>query len=149
MTSAMEINMARSTSWTDARITKVRSMITSTWIDGEIEARSLGRVAFTRSAVSIMFAPGWRKMARITPGLPLEIPRLRTSSTESVTLATSTRRVAAPAWPPTMSGSYSYALKSWSVSEIDQARSLLDMEPLARLELAAWSALRTVSRLMP
>src|SRR5450432_2291537 len=147
MTSETEMSMARSTSCTDARMTRVRSMITLTCSDGEMEARNHGNVAFTLSAVSIMLEPGWRKMARITPGLPLEMPRLRVSSTESVTVAMSTRRVEAPAWPPTMSGSYSYALKSWSLSEMDQLRSVVEMEPLARLEFAACNALRTVSRL--
>jgi len=84
--------MVRSTSWTEARITSVRSITTSSFNDGEIEERSHGRLAFTLSAVSIMFAPGCRKIAMITPGLPPGRPRLRMSSTESTTVAISTRR---------------------------------------------------------
>ena len=47
----------------------VRSVRMSTLTDGGSEARSFGSSAFTRSAVSMMFAPGWRWMSRMTAGL--------------------------------------------------------------------------------
>src|SRR5882757_8800131 len=76
----MEIIMVRSTSCTEARITSVRSITTSSFSEGEIEERSHGSVCFTLSAVSIMFAPGCLKIAMITPGFPPGSPRLRMSS---------------------------------------------------------------------
>src|SRR5215469_9423023 len=88
----METVMVRSTSCTEARITTVRSTATCKLRAGETDARSHGRVAFTRSAVSIMLAPGWRNTPIITPGFPPDSPRLRMSATESITLATSARR---------------------------------------------------------
>ena len=44
----------------------------------------------------MMLAPGWRKTMTRTAGLPLATPPARTSSTESVTVATSDRRSAPP-----------------------------------------------------
>src|SRR6516162_3128888 len=85
MTSMIEITRAISTSWTEARMVVVRSTATVRCNDGEIEARRKGSRAIRRSTVSIMLAPGWRKMAMSTPGFPFERPRLRESSTESTT----------------------------------------------------------------
>ena len=48
------------TSRTDARIVWVRSVRIDTLTEGGIEASSRGSSALTRSAVSMMFAPGWR-----------------------------------------------------------------------------------------
>ena len=45
--------------------------------EGDMEARSCGRMALMRSTVSIMLAPGCRNTARMTEGSPLERPRLR------------------------------------------------------------------------
>src|SRR5205823_14218362 len=59
-----------SMSCTDARMVVVRSITTSRWIAGEIEAESCGISAYTRSTVSMMFAPGWRKIMIRTAGLP-------------------------------------------------------------------------------
>src|ERR1700693_6438978 len=68
ITRMMEMIRAISTSWTEARIVVVRSTATLKWREGEMEARSVGGRAMMRSTVSIMFAPGWRKMARSTEG---------------------------------------------------------------------------------
>ena len=56
----------------------------------EIEACNWGSSAATRSTVSMMFAPGCRKMITSTAGFPLVSPMLRRSSTDS--LDTSRRR---------------------------------------------------------
>jgi hypothetical protein len=80
----------------DARIVVVRSMATETSMVLGIDARSDGSSACTRSTVSMMFAFGWRLMITSTDGLPLAMPALRTSCTESTTSATSGSRTAAP-----------------------------------------------------
>src|SRR3981189_973187 len=72
ITSRMEMMREISTSWTEARIVVVRSMATFRWSEGEMEARRKGTMAMMRSTVSIMFAPGCRKMAMLMPGFPLE-----------------------------------------------------------------------------
>ena len=96
MTSEIEMSSVISTSWTDARMVVVRSRTTDILIAGEIEACNCGSAASTRSTVSMILAPGWRKMMIRTDGVPSTIPALRTSSTESSTSATSERRTAAP-----------------------------------------------------
>ena len=40
-------------------------------MEGGIEAWSCGNSAITRSTVSMMFAPGWRKITTVTAGFPL------------------------------------------------------------------------------
>ncbi len=127
----------------------VRSMITLRCIEGLMDACNRGINAFTRSTVSIMLAPGWRKITRTIPGPPLIKPALRTSSSESLTLATSDRRTGDPLCQVTMSGRYSFALNSWSLSATPQARSELLSWPFGRFELAELNTERTVSRLMP
>src|SRR5260370_9978394 len=72
ITRIMEIVRAISTSWTEARIVVVRSMATFRWSEGEMEARRKGTMAMMRSTVAIMFAPGWRKMVMMTPGVSLD-----------------------------------------------------------------------------
>src|SRR5262249_59301581 len=62
MTSAMEMTNVISTSATDARMVVVRSIKTDTSTAGEIQERIWGSRASTRSAVSMMLAPGCRKM---------------------------------------------------------------------------------------
>ena len=74
----------------------VRSSTTDILIAGEIEACNCGSASITRSTVSMILAPGCRKMMIMTEGVPSTIPALRTSSTESMTSATSERRTAAP-----------------------------------------------------
>src|SRR5260221_624424 len=68
ITSVMEMIRVISTSCTEARMVVVRSMATLRCNEGEMEARKRGSRARMRSTVSIMFAPGWRKMASITDG---------------------------------------------------------------------------------
>ncbi len=101
------------------------------------------------STVSIMLAAGWREMMMMMAGLPLESPAVRMSSTESVTLAISERRTAAPLRKATTSGRYSAALSSWSVVDRDQTRSMSATSPLGRLALAAASAARMSSSPSP
>src|ERR1700680_2259096 len=68
MTRRIDMTRVTSTSLTEARIILVLSSVTSRRIDGGIDARSIGKSARTRSAVSMIFAWGWRNRARITPG---------------------------------------------------------------------------------
>ena len=77
------------TSWTDARMVVVRSARRDSSIAGGIDGLELRQQAVTRSTVSMMLAPGWRKMINRTAGFPLARPAARISSTESVTVATS------------------------------------------------------------
>ena len=65
-------------------------------MDCGIEACSTGRIAFTRSTVSITLAPGCRRIRSNTAGLPSAIPALRRSCTESSRVPRSVRRTAAP-----------------------------------------------------
>ena len=83
---------------TEARIVRVASIATERRIAGGMEAWSCGSNARTRSTVLMMFAPGWRKTMIRMAGLPLERPPVRMSSTESVTRATSDKRIAEPFW---------------------------------------------------
>ena len=69
--------------------------------DGELDRRRNRRLQLrdqvrTRSTVSMMLAPGSRKTMTRTAGLPLVSPPVRMFSTESVTVATSDSRSAAP-----------------------------------------------------
>ncbi len=96
ITSAIDISSVFSVSRNEARIVGVRSSATSRLMAAGIEARSCGNSARTSSTVSIMLAPGWRFRITSTDGLPLAEPALRTLATESITLATSLTRTAAP-----------------------------------------------------
>ena len=96
ITSPMEMLSATCTSLTEARMVRVASMSTFSSMVGGNEAWSWGRMARTRSTVSMMLASGWRKMGTMMAGTPLDRPRLRMFSTESVTWATSERRRALP-----------------------------------------------------
>ncbi len=84
------------TSWTEARMVAVRSDSTSTLTEGGSVEESFGSSAFTRSAVSMMFAPGCRWMSTMTAGLRPTAPASRTFSTLSMTLPRSRRRTGAP-----------------------------------------------------
>jgi hypothetical protein len=106
----------RSTSASDARIVVERSTAGVMSIAGEIDARSSGNSAITRSTASMMLAPGERYRMTRTDGLPLARPTLRKSSTESTTSPTSVRRTAAPLRYATISGRYSAAVLAWSLS---------------------------------
>ena len=96
ITRPIEITSERSTSSRLARMVGVRSSATSKSIALGIEARSTGRIARTRSTVSMMLALGWRLRISSTEGLPLADPALRRSCTESTTSATSDNRTAPP-----------------------------------------------------
>ena len=101
------------------------------------------------STVSMMFAPGWRKTMMRIAGLPFARPVVLTSSTESVTLAMSESRRAAPFLYETTSGSYWAALKSWSVDEMDQIRSPRPMSPFGRFVFTLKRNVLTSSRPRP
>jgi hypothetical protein len=96
ITRAMEMAMASCTSFTEARMVRVASMRTFSSMAGGSEAWSCGRMARTRSTVSMMLASGWRKIGTMMAGTPLDRAALRTFSTESVTWATSDSRMALP-----------------------------------------------------
>ena len=104
ITSAIATSSVRSTSRSEARMVAVLSEATSRSIAAGIEARSAGRIAFTRSTVAITFAPGWRRIRISTAGRPSASPAFRRSWTESLTLATSPRRTGAPSRQATISG---------------------------------------------
>lgn len=84
-----------SVSASDARIVRERSSTGVTWMSAGSAAVSCGSAAFTRSIVSMMFAPGERYRITSTARSPFMRPRLRRSSTESTTLDTSDRLTAA------------------------------------------------------
>jgi len=60
----------RSTSLTDALIVVVRSSTMVVWMPWGIEASIDGIACLMRSTVSMMLAPGWRKMITVTDGTP-------------------------------------------------------------------------------
>src|ERR1700678_570778 len=68
ITRAMEITRVISTSFTDARMVVVRSITMVRSIAAGMEAFSDGRASRMWSTVSIIFAPGWRKMMQETLG---------------------------------------------------------------------------------
>ncbi len=102
-TSATLSTRVSSTSCTEARMVCARSSPMPMVIAGEIEVLRLGSSAVTRSMVSMMLAPGWRRMTSTTEGLLLIQPATRVFCTPSMTVATSPRRTAAPFWYETMS----------------------------------------------
>ena len=77
MTSEIEMIRVRSTSCTEARMVAVRSIAISVSMAEGIEAFSCGSAARMRSTVSMMLAPGWRKIMMRTEGLPLTKPAAR------------------------------------------------------------------------
>ena len=79
----------RSTSCSELRIVTERSIAADISMPLGMSACNAGIWALMRSTVSMMFAPGWRVTTMMMAGLPFMMPALRTSSTESVTLATS------------------------------------------------------------
>jgi len=80
------------TSATEERMVRLRSSVTFTSIDGEMVLANAGRSAFTRSMVSMMFAPGCLRMMSSTARAPSAHAATRRFSTSSVTL----RHVAEP-----------------------------------------------------
>src|SRR5579871_2826853 len=70
ITRAMEMDIVNWMSRTEARMVVVRSRATDNFISGGISAWIDGRTPRTRSTVSMMFAPGWRKTINLTIRLP-------------------------------------------------------------------------------
>ena len=68
-TNTIEISSSISTSRTEARMVRVRSVSVVTSIAAGNPEVSCGSNALTRSTVSIAFAPGWRCTFRIIAGL--------------------------------------------------------------------------------
>ena len=95
-TSATAMISVCSVSRSDARIVVERSAVGAMSTSAGSDACSCGSMAFTRSIVSMMFAPGWRYRITSTERLPLKRPRLRRSSTESTTSPMSDSFTAAP-----------------------------------------------------
>src|ERR1039457_5298098 len=94
------------TSWTDARMVAVRSVRMETLIAGGMDALRRGNNAFTRSAVSMMLAPGWRWISMMTDGVLPTQPARRTFSTLSITSPMSPRRTGEPFVYATITGRY-------------------------------------------
>src|SRR5881396_707395 len=95
-TSATVSNSVNCTSATDARMVSVRSPKLDNFTDDGRAARSLGSSVFTRSAVWMMFAPGWRWMSSSTAGLPPTQLARRTFSTLSTASPMSATRTGEP-----------------------------------------------------
>ena len=69
-----------------------------------IEASNWGKIARTRSTVSMIFAPGCRKIMMSTAGVPFATPMVRRSSTECSTVATSDKLHGSPVPIATIKG---------------------------------------------
>ncbi len=98
ITNAMEMARVRSTSLTEARMVVVRSSTMVKSIAAGTEAFKDGMASRMRSTVSIILAPGWRKIIKSTQGLPFMNPVARMFSTSSRTSAMSESFTAAPLW---------------------------------------------------
>ena len=66
----MEMISVLSTSLTEARMVVVRSRTMVVSMPSGMDAWINGSCARTRSTVSMMLAPGWRKMMTVTARLP-------------------------------------------------------------------------------
>src|ERR1700753_3326161 len=88
----MEMMRVRVMSLTEARMVPVRSSTTCSLMAGEMEACSCGRMARTLSTVWMTLAPGDLKTTTRMERLPLKVPPVWTSATESMTWATSLMR---------------------------------------------------------
>lgn len=69
-TRPMVSSRVSSTSCNDERMVRVRSLSTSTSMVAGSISRRRGSAAWIASAVSTMFAPGWRRITSATPGTP-------------------------------------------------------------------------------
>lgn len=69
-TRPMVSSRVSSTSCSDERMVRVRSLSTSTSMVAGSISRRRGNAAWIASAVSTMFAPGWRRITSATPGTP-------------------------------------------------------------------------------
>ncbi|SAJ33558.1 Uncharacterised protein [Enterobacter cloacae] len=96
ITSATEMISVCSTSSSEARMVGERSCAIWRSMAAGIVSWSSGRRARMLFTVWMMLASGSLRIISKIAGLALVIPALRTSCTESVTLATSLRRTAAP-----------------------------------------------------
>ncbi len=104
ITSPMARSRLFSTSRSEARIVSDLSMRKlSSALPGSQEA-SWGIMALTLSTVSIIFAPGARKIISKIAGLPFATAILRTSCELSTTSATSARRIVRPSFSATING---------------------------------------------
>ncbi|MNZ33175.1 hypothetical protein D3C78_505160 [compost metagenome] len=70
ITRPMVSSRVSSTSCNEARMVRVRSLRTSTSTLAGSISRRRGRASRMASVASTMFAPGWRRTTRATPGLP-------------------------------------------------------------------------------
>src|ERR1039458_7867889 len=96
ITNMTERTRVRSTSLTDARMVVVRSRTTVVLMPWGMDASIDGNSARTRSTVSMIFAPGWRKMETVMEGTPFRYPALRMFDWPAETSATSDSLTAAP-----------------------------------------------------
>ena len=87
---------SNSTSSTEARMVVVRSVRMAISTEVGRELRRAGSSFFTRSTTSMMLAPGWRWMLRMTAGTSFIQAAWRTFSAPSTTVATSESRTGAP-----------------------------------------------------
>ncbi len=85
-----------STSCSEERMVRVRSLSTSTMTLAGRRAASSGSAAWMRSAVATMLAPGWRRMMMPRPGWPFCHAPTKSFSAPSMTLATSPMRTGTP-----------------------------------------------------
>ncbi|CSE56738.1 Uncharacterised protein [Shigella sonnei] len=96
ITSATEIISVCSTSSSEARMVGERSWAICRSIAAGMVSCNSGNFARMLSTVWIILASGSLRIISKIAGLALVIPALRTSCTESVTVATSPRRTAPP-----------------------------------------------------
>src|ERR1035438_9258099 len=85
-----------STSLTEARMVVVRSTTIVVLMPCGMDASIDGNCAMTRSTVSMILAPGWRKIRTVMEGTPFRYPALRMFDCPSETSATSDSLTAAP-----------------------------------------------------
>ncbi len=148
-TKAIEISSVCSTSRNEARIVVVRSITTSTSMPAGMLVASCGSIALIVSTISTVLAPGWLITAIDTAGLPAEEPALRKSCTESLTSATSRKRIGASLRQATIKSRYSAAVLAWSLTWICHCLPPSSMTPLGWFALAFASASRRLSKLTP
>src|ERR1044072_4025461 len=96
ITRPIEITRVRSTSLTEALIVVVWALTTVRPIAEGTDDFNSGNAARTLSTVSMIFAPGWRKIITRAQAFPFASPADLRFSTESWTLATSDNLIAAP-----------------------------------------------------
>ncbi len=95
ITNPIEIIKVISTSCNELRTIWLRSIITSISTPAGNSGFNLGISALIASVVSTRLAPGMPLIINTTPGLPLTLPELLNSCTESFISATSFSRIGA------------------------------------------------------